>query len=42
MLRQNIDVGFGVEVEVVFTNAIKESRSRRFKPALSAIDYACA
>jgi hypothetical protein len=37
MLRQNIDVGFGVEV--VFTNVIKECSSRRIKPALSAIDH---
>jgi hypothetical protein len=40
MLRQNIDVGFGIEV--VFTNSIKEFRSRRIKPAFSAIDYARA
>jgi len=37
MLRQNIDVGFGIEV--AFTNGIKKHRSRRIKPALSAIDY---
>jgi hypothetical protein len=40
MLRQNIDVGFGIDV--VFTNAIKKYRSRCIKPALSAIDHACA
>jgi hypothetical protein len=37
MLRQNIDVGFGVEVTV--TDSIKENRGRCIKPALSAIDY---
>jgi hypothetical protein len=40
MLRQNIDVGFGVEV--VFTNGFKECGSRRIEPAFAPIDYVCA
>jgi hypothetical protein len=37
MLRQNIDVGFGIVV--MFTNGIKKCGSRRIEPAISAIDY---
>jgi hypothetical protein len=37
MLRQNVDVGLGVEV--VFANGFKECGSRRIEPAFSPIDH---